>query len=99
MALKEEKKHQRTCIGCGKSSEKLSLFRIVRSPSGNVLLDSVGRKPGRGAYVCSIQCFLNAQKKRKLDRALRVDLSKDDYVRIEGELARFLETSINEVEE
>ncbi len=99
MATTEAKKHQRTCIGCGKSDEKLSLFRIVRSPEGDVVLDPTGRKPGRGAYVCSKQCFSIAQKKKKFDRALRVDFTKNDSIRIEDELTRLLEIKSNKVEE
>ena len=62
---------QRSCIACGKLAGKAELMRIVRDPSGAVSFDKTGRAPGRGAYVCSEECFAAACKKKKLDRALK----------------------------
>lgn len=83
----EATKRQRTCIGCGTHDGKSSLHRVVRSKDGSVSFDPTGRAAGRGAYVCSAECFALAQKARKLDRSLRVKVSKQDYERIAGELA------------
>ena len=65
------KKKQRTCVACGATDTKRALLRIVRSPLGVVSFDPSGRAPGRGAYVCSAECFAAARKAGKLDRALR----------------------------
>ncbi len=81
------KKGQRTCIACGKSSDKADLLRIVRDPSGVVSFDKTGRAPGRGAYVCSAECFAAACKKKKLDRALRTTLGADEYEQIAVDVA------------
>ena len=81
------KKKQRTCVACGATSEKRGLLRIVRMPSGVVSYDATGRAPGRGAYVCSSECFAAARKTKKLDRALRVKLGEQDLERIAGELS------------
>ena len=43
---------QRQCVGCREMKDKKSLIRVVRSPEGEISLDFVGKKPGRGAYVC-----------------------------------------------
>ncbi len=64
------RKRVRTCVGCGKQSDKLELVRIVRTDDG-VALDASGRMPGRGAYVCSKDCLVSAFASRKLQRALR----------------------------
>ncbi len=79
-------KGQRTCIGCGSQGRKGGLLRIVRDADGTASFDATGRAPGRGAYVCSLECFAAACKARKLDRALRCRLDGQDYERIAGEM-------------
>ena len=55
--------------------EKKSLIRVVRSPEGEVSLDPVGKKPGRGAYVCrSADCLKRAIGQKQLERQLDVTL-------------------------
>ncbi len=80
-------KRQRSCIACGKLANKAELLRIVRDPSGVVAFDGTGRAPGRGAYVCSPECFAAACKKKKLDRALKASLGSDEYEQIAAEVA------------
>ncbi len=75
-------KRQRTCISCGVTTDKATLMRIVRTPKGTPEFDAGGRAAGRGAYVCSSECFAAAMKKKKLDRALKTTLDSDDYERI-----------------
>lgn len=93
------KKRQRTCVVCGAQDNKGALYRIVRMPDGAIEFDPSGRKPGRGAYVCSSACFAAAQKARKLDRALRAKLTEDDYTRIGAELARRCDAATEMTEE
>lgn len=81
------KKKQRTCIACGATDDKRALLRIVRDPAGAVSFDATGRAPGRGAYVCSTECFDAARKTKKLERALRVKLGEQDVERIAGEMS------------
>ncbi|MFZ3063225.1 MAG: YlxR family protein [Actinomycetota bacterium] len=50
-------------------------MRIVRTPDGEVRLDTGDKLPGRGAYLCQKkECFQEAMKKRAIQRALKVDL-------------------------
>ncbi len=77
----------RSCIVCGKQAKKAELLRIVRAPSGVVAFDKTGRASGRGAYVCSAECFAAACEKNKLDRALKTTLSEDDYKQLATEIA------------
>ena len=79
-------KRQRTCIGCGATQTKGAFLRIVRTEDGPVL-DPVGRKPGRGAYVCTGACLAQARKTRKLERALRCKVTDIDYERLAREIA------------
>lgn len=79
----------RTCIACGAQNDKAALLRVVRTPSGDVAFDATGRAPGRGAYVCSADCFAAACKRKKLDRALKATLGSDEYDRIAADIAAF----------
>lgn len=83
----EKTKGLRSCAVCGLQAKKVSLMRIVRGADGQVNFDATGRAPGRGAYVCSVACFDNARKTKKLERALRCRMSEEDYERIADALA------------
>jgi len=43
---------QRQCVACGETRSKRELVRVVRTPSGEVRVDTTGKLSGRGAYVC-----------------------------------------------
>ena len=50
-------------------------------------LDFVGKKPGRGAYVCrSIECLKLARKARRLERAFSCKIPEEIYDRLENEM-------------
>lgn len=76
----------RTCVGCRQTSDKRTLVRIVRTPEGDVHLDSSGKANGRGAYVCvERDCFDASLAKGRLNAALRVNLKEDDVDRLRRE--------------
>ena len=53
-------------------------------------MDSTGKKPGRGAYLCAQRaCWEAALKKERLEHALRTRLTPEDRQRLE-EFARGL---------
>lgn len=67
---------QRSCIGCGKVKSKRELVRLVRTTEGVVEIDGLGKKPGRGAYVCpDPECWHLAMKKNRLEHTLRTKIS------------------------
>ena len=73
--MKPRKIPMRMCVGCREMKEKKELIRVVRSPEGEVSLDPVGKKSGRGAYVCAnADCLKRAIKQRQLERQLDVTL-------------------------
>lgn len=86
----ETKKRQRSCIACGKQAGKAELHRIVRTPEGSVAFDATGRAPGRGAYVCSEECFAAACKTKRFERALKTKLDHDEWERIAAEVSSAL---------
>ena len=82
-------KRTRTCVGCGKQSDKVELLRLVRTDDG-VSFDPTGRKPGRGAYVCSAECLVSAFSSRKLQRALRCGLERSQMDQVIADMASAL---------
>ena len=84
---KVKKIPQRQCVGCREMKDKKSLLRVVKSPEGDVSLDFVGKKPGRGAYVCrDPQCLKKARKSRALDRMLEVSIPDEVYEALERQM-------------
>jgi len=68
---------QRTCIACRQVKEKKALIRLVCAENGFAELDVFGKKPGRGAYLCSNKvCWELALKKHRLEYALRTKLDE-----------------------
>lgn len=76
--MKPKKIPMRMCVGCREMKPKRELIRVVRAPDGAVSLDPVGKKPGRGAYVCrSEECLKRAIKQKQLERQLEVQLTPE----------------------
>ena len=81
---------ERKCLGCMQSFPKSSLIRVVRTPDGEITLDTTGKKSGRGAYICkSTDCFKKAVKAKRLERAFECEIPESVIAslekRIEGE--------------
>ncbi len=77
----------RRCVGCMEQRPKRELIRVVRSPEGEISLDTTGKKSGRGAYLCpDPACLAKARKTRRLERALECEIPDEVYERIEKEL-------------
>jgi predicted RNA-binding protein YlxR (DUF448 family) len=66
---------------------KKELVRVVRSPEGEISVDLVGKKPGRGAYVCrSRECLEKARKAKRLQKAFSCEIPDEVFERMEEEL-------------
>ena len=77
----------RQCLGCREMKPKRELLRVVRSPEGEVSLDTRGKKPGRGAYVCpNADCLKKAINTRALSRALETEIPEEVMQRLAAEL-------------
>ena len=84
---KPKKIPQRQCLGCREMKDKKALIRVVRSPEGEINLDFVGKKPGRGAYVCpSRECLAKARKSRALERAFSTQIPPEVYAALEQQM-------------
>ena len=83
--MQQKKVPMRKCIGCNESKTKKELVRFVRSPEGDISLDLIGKKSGRGAYICkSAECIKKARKKHVAERHLGCSASDDLYDELEG---------------
>ncbi len=68
--------------------EKTELIRIVKikddSSKKIILLDSSGKLPGRGVYVCkSLDCLKKIKKNRRLERTFSSKIDESLYNDIE----------------
>ncbi len=77
----------RQCLGCKELKPKKELIRVVKNSEGEVSLDLVGRKPGKGAYICrDVECFKKARKQKSFERSLGVAIPTDVFDMMEAEL-------------
>lgn len=84
---KVKKIPMRQCLGCNEHKPKRELIRVVRSPEGEISLDLVGKKSGRGAYICPDKtCFAKARRSKRIDRALECNIPVSIYDKMEQEI-------------
>lgn len=76
----------RKCVGCGEMKNKKEMMRVLKTAENEIVLDTTGRKNGRGAYLCfSKECLQNAAKNRGLERSLKIAIPKEVYENLERE--------------
>ena len=86
--MKPKKIPLRMCVGCRESKPKRGLIRVVRAPDGTLSMDPIGKKPGRGAYVCRQEsCLTRAIKQKQLERQLEVRMTEEVAAALQYELA------------
>lgn len=86
--MQQKKIPMRMCTGCGEMKPKKELVRIVRGSDGSISLDSRGKKPGRGAYICpDSECLKKARKAKRLERAFGCAIPEEIYESLEKEIA------------
>lgn len=77
----------RQCIGCGEMKSKREMIRILKTESGEIVLDATGRKNGRGAYLCpDMECFRKAVKGKGIERSFKMPVPKEVYAALEKEM-------------
>ena len=77
----------RQCTGCGVRKEKKELIRIIKTPEDLIEVDFTGKKNGRGAYICnSVECLRIAEKRKSLERSLKVTVPAEVYKELEKEM-------------
>ena len=74
----------RQCLGCNVHKPKKELIRVVRTPEGETVLDLVGKRSGRGAYICPEKsCFVKARKSKRIENVLECKISEEVYDEME----------------
>ena len=82
----------RKCVGCGEMKPKKELLRILRTETGEFVVDALGKANGRGAYLCrSVECFQKAVKNRGLERSFKQAIPPEVYERMEKEMGELEE--------
>ena len=77
----------RKCVGCGEMKPKKELMRVLRTEEEDFILDTTGKKNGRGAYICySKECFEKAVKNKGLERSFKQVIPTEVYERLEKEM-------------
>ncbi len=77
----------RKCIGCQEMKNKKEMMRILRTTEDQVVLDTTGKKNGRGAYICfSKECFARAVKSKALERSLKMSIPQEIYDSLKKEI-------------
>lgn len=85
--VKQKKIPMRMCLGCQEMKTKKELIRIVKNKEGEVSVDFVGKKPGRGAYICrAVSCFEKARKAKRIERAFEAPISEEIYATLKQQM-------------
>lgn len=81
--MKNKKIPMRSCIVTREKLPKGELLRVVKSPTGEVLVDTTGKINGRGAYIKrDIEVLEKAKKSKILERILETEISDSVYEEI-----------------
>ncbi len=76
----------RQCVGCGSMKSKKEMMRVLKTAEEGIILDTTGKKNGRGAYLCvSMECLQAARKNRGLERSFKMSIPNEVYDNLEKE--------------
>ena len=82
-----KKEITRMCIVCRNTYNKKNMLRIVKTSSGEILIDKEGKANGRGAYICNNpKCIEQVKKQKILNRAFKVEFPVSIYEKLCEEL-------------
>ena len=74
----------RQCVGCGTMKSKKVMMRVLKTAEEEIILDTTGKKNGRGAYLCeSMECLKMARKNRGLERSFKMSIPNEVYDNME----------------
>ena len=80
----------RQCIGCGEMKPKKEMLRVIKTAEEEIMLDTTGRKNGRGASRCpTSECLKKAIKGKGLERSFKMSIPKDVYEILTKEMEEF----------
>lgn len=77
---------ERMCVICREMKPKPELIRLVRQDDV-ILVDSSGRKPGRGMYLCLNEETIDELfKPKRLEKLIRANITAEARSALEAEL-------------
>ncbi len=78
---------QRQCVGCHEMKNKKDLIRILKTEDEGIVIDTTGKKNGRGAYVCpNTDCLEKAVRQKGLERSFKMAVDNNVYEQLKKEL-------------
>ena len=79
----------RQCTGCREMKSKKEMIRVLKTPEDEIVLDTTGRKNGRGACVCpSTECLDKAIRNHGIERSLKTSVPEEVYEDLKKELSK-----------
>ena len=79
----------RQCVGCGEMKSKKDMIRVLKTEDA-IILDTTGKKNGRGAYVCkNAECLKKAKKSKGLDKSFKMAITEEVYDSLSKEIEAF----------
>ena len=76
----------RQCVGCGSMKTKKEMMRVLKTAEEGIILDTTGKKNGRGAYLCkTMECLQAARKNKGLERSFKMSIPNEVYDNLEKE--------------
>ncbi|MDO4473223.1 MAG: YlxR family protein [Eubacteriales bacterium] len=86
--MSNKKVPMRKCVGCQEMKNKKEMIRVIRTPEDEFLLDTTGKKNGRGAYLCPTEaCLSLAIKSKGLERSFKQAIPAEVYDNLEKEMS------------
>ena len=83
--MKVKKIPMRTCVVTNEKLPKVELLRIVKTPEGEIKIDTTGKMNGRGAYIKkSLDTVDKAKKTKALERHLECTIDDSVYEEIKN---------------
>ncbi len=77
----------RKCVGCQEMKKKKEMIRVLRVSESEFVLDTTGKKNGRGAYLCfSEECLDKAIRNKGLERSFKQPIPQQVYKTLKEEL-------------
>ena len=85
----------RTCVGCRERRSARVMVRCVARAGGRIANGS----DGRGAWVCSLDCFDQAAAGAGFARAWRTAVDRDGLGRLREPVSEFLKMNVTTVKD
>ena len=79
----------RQCIGCQEMKSKKEMIRVLKTTEDEIVLDTTGKKNGRGAYICrSGECLEKAIRNHGIERSLKTGILPEIYDSLKKEIEK-----------